>query len=116
MIFALGFVEAEEDFRFFEEGGLGGVDVFAGIFVLDQLTTGEGDDVAHGVVVDGEHEAVAESEGKVRRAGLLSSLAEAMPVPQSSRPLKPSCLAQSRKSLGLPGIQPTSQRSAISLP
>ncbi len=58
-----GFVEGEEDVGFPEERGFGGVDVFPAAWVLAELATGEGDDVAV-VVADGKHQAVAKAREK----------------------------------------------------
>ena len=53
---------------------MGGVDVFAGVFVFYELSTGEGDDVSV-VVVDGEHEAVSEADPEAGFGVVFISLA-----------------------------------------
>ncbi len=57
---AAGTIEGEKDFALGEKRGFGGVEVFSGIGIEDELATSKGDDVAL-LVGDGEHQAIAKA-------------------------------------------------------
>lgn len=57
---AAGAIEGEKDFALGEKRGFGGVEVFSGIGIEDELATSKGDDVAL-LVGDGEHQAIAKA-------------------------------------------------------
>ena len=108
-----GFVEAEEDFGFLEEGGFAGIDVFSAFVIRAENSGGESDDVAV-VVVDGEGKLVVEF-GVESGAWISFSLSPPRRALRTSRPLKPCSLTSWKYFVEFRGAHPMSHFSAVSL-
>ena len=80
-----------------------------------ELPAAEGDHVAD-LVADRKHQPVPETHTQARTAACCPRADRQMPESTSSRPVNFRDRAQSRKTFGLSGIQPTVQLAAISLP